>query len=156
MHLDTVSHLAKYPHEIELALWFHDAIYKPRSSTNEQDSASWASDFLTLNAVSQKTVKRIYDLIMATLYTAQTNSLDEDLIVDIDLTILGSEKITYDQFEKNIRQEYRWVPTFVFRKKRKDILVHLLERDRIYKNKYFYDKFEQQARVNLYAAIAAL
>lgn len=46
-HLDRVEGQALRPEEIELALWFHDAVYKPLSSSNEEDSAQWASKFLS-------------------------------------------------------------------------------------------------------------
>lgn len=47
-HFDAVQHLAEYPAEVELAFWFHDAIYKPLSSTNELDSADWCAKFALL------------------------------------------------------------------------------------------------------------
>ena len=48
-HLDTAVTLAKDVHEVEMALWFHDAVYKPLSATNEFDSAVWAVEFLSNN-----------------------------------------------------------------------------------------------------------
>ena len=44
--LPKVQHLLEKPAEVELALWFHDAVYQPRSKTNEIDSVAWARTFL--------------------------------------------------------------------------------------------------------------
>lgn len=44
--LDSAPHIANFPEEVELALWFHDAVYKPLSSKNELKSAEWARTFL--------------------------------------------------------------------------------------------------------------
>ena len=41
-HLDGVRGELDSPLELELALWFHDAIYKPISQNNEEESANLA------------------------------------------------------------------------------------------------------------------
>lgn len=155
-HLDSAVDLANDIYEIEVAIWFHDAIYKPFSAKNELDSAIWASEFLSDNRVSQDRIDRIHSLIMATVHTAETEGNDQLLIVDIDLSILGSSQAVYDQFEKDVRYEYKLVPYFLYRKKRKEILASFLERDRIYMNDFFHSKLEERARVNLSHAISSL
>jgi len=155
-HLDSVADLANDAIEIELALWFHDAIYKPFSASNELDSAVWASEFLLENEVEQSRIDRVHALIMATVHTAETAGNDQLLMVDIDLSILGSRPEVYNQFEKDVRYEYKLVPYFLYRKKRKEILISFVERDEIYRNEVFYEKFEKQARANLANAIEAL
>ena len=155
-HLDIVADLAGHANEIEMALWFHDAIYKPFSSTNEQDSAIWASEFLSNNGVSQGQIDRVYDLIMATIHSAETQGTDQLLMVDIDLSILGTPEAVYDQFEKDVRYEYKQVRYFIYRKKRKGILTSFLEREQIYRYDYFYERLENQARANLARAIDSL
>jgi len=55
-----------------------------------------------------------------------------------------------------VRDEYKLVPYFLYRKKRKEILTSFLERERIYQNDFFYDKFETQARANIGSAIKML
>jgi len=155
-HLDTVFDLADDVIEIEIALWFHDAIYKPFSASNELDSAVWALKFLSDNGVAKDRIDRVYSLIMATVHTAETKGNDQLLMVDIDLTILGSDPAVYDQFEEDVRYEYRLVPYFLYRKKRIEILASFLERDRIYKNEFFYLKLEERARANLSHAIEVL
>jgi len=125
-HLDSAAVLANDAYEIEVALWFHDAIYKPFSAKNEHDSAVWASTFLSENGVSQERIDRINSLIMATIHTAETEDSDQLLIVDIDLSILGSSRAVYEQFEKDVRYEYKLVPYFLYRKKRKEILTSFL------------------------------
>jgi predicted metal-dependent HD superfamily phosphohydrolase len=155
-HLDTVTDLANNACEIEIALWFHDAIYKPFSASNELDSAVWASTFLSDNGVAKERIDRVYNLIMATVHTAETAGNDQLLMVDIDLSILGTKSTVYDQFEKDVRYEYKPVPYFLYRKKRKEILTSFLERDRIYRYDFFHSKLEEQARVNLSNAIEVL
>lgn len=155
-HLNIVGHLAEHLMEVELALWFHDAIYKPRSSTNELDSANWCSEFLQSNNVESSVIERIHQLIMITCHNAVPATNDEQLLVDIDLAILGAPEDVYWQFETNVRKEYQWVPGFIFRAKRKEILQGFLDRYRIYHHNYFYDLLERRARENLAAAISRL
>ena len=155
-HLDSVAGLANDVVEIELALWFHDAIYKPFSANNELDSADWAVQFLVDNEIEKGRIDRVYKLIMATVHTAKTEGNDQLLMVDIDLSILGTSSLIYDQFEKDVRYEYKLVPYFLYRKKRKEICVSFLERDRIYQYDFFYELLERQARINLTNAIKRL
>lgn len=155
-HFDETKHLAMAPKELELALWFHDAIYKPLSSSNELDSANWASEFLKGNKANEETINRVFQLIMVTLHNGIPNDNDEKLVVDIDLAILGSPKEIYDQFEKNVRQEYKFVPKIIYKKKRKEILESFLARDRIYSHDYFYENLEQNARNNIENTIQSM
>lgn len=155
-HLDMVGHLAEHRAEVELALWFHDAIYKPRSSANELDSANWCSEFLQSNKVDSSVIERIHQLIMITCHNAVPATNDEQLLVDIDLAILGAPEDVYWQFEDNVRKEYQWVPGFIFRAKRKEILQGFLKRERIYHHDYSFESLEAQARVNLQAAVGRL
>ncbi len=155
-HLDEVRGDAQRPHEIEMALWFHDAIYNPFSATNELDSADWAQVFLRDCGTTNDAIARIYNLIMVTKNHADVTDNDGQLMLDIDLSILGAAPHIYDQFEKGIRYEYKKVPGFIFKKKRKQILQGFIAKDKIYIHPYFANKLEQQAHENLSRAIAAL
>lgn len=154
--LDRCAGQAENRAEVELALWFHDAIYKPLSAANEQESADWAASFMTVNRANPEAIARVQRLIMATRHEAATATRDESLLVDIDLSILGTDPIAYDAFEQAIRKEYAVVPGFIYRRKRAGILAGFLRRPRIYVNEPFHREREQQARINLQAAIARL
>ena len=155
-HLDDVRDLAERPDEIEMALWFHDAIYEPYSSTNEDDSAEWAADWLQDMGSAKEVFSRIADYILATKTHDAPTSIDGRLMLDIDLSILGARPSVYDAFELNIRREYTRVPGFIFRKKRKAILEGFLARKRLYSSDYFFDTLEAPARINLLRAISIL
>ena len=154
-HLDDVVDLADSANEIEMALWFHDAVYKTVSSTNELDSAALVLDFLSSNGVSIAITDRVYKLVMATDHRMKAKGNDQLLIVDIDLSILGANELVFSQFEKNVRYEYRHVPNFLYSRKRKEILANFLQRDRIYQHDFFHEKLEKQARINLESAIGS-
>lgn len=112
--------------------------------------------FLVRYGCTSEITERIYNLIMATAHTTQIGTRDEKLITDIDLAILGSEESRYQIFEKAVRKEYRRVPMFLYKKKRKEILTSFLERERIFDNELFFQEFEENARRNLESAIARL
>lgn len=146
---DDARALAGHPDEVELALWFHDAIYDVKGHQNEQRSADWARDALRDAGVSTDAAQRVHDLIMATRHTAVPSGRDEQLLVDIDLSILGAERARFDEYEQQIRKEYAYVPGFLFRRKRREILKGFLDRSAIYSTPHFHDMLEARARDNL-------
>lgn len=155
-HFATYSHLAENPEEVELALWFHDAIYDPHAKDNEEQSALLAEDELTKLNLPKDRIDRIKDLILITKHTAQPQTADEALIVDIDLSILGADEKRFNEYEVQIRQEYAFVEEPVFKSARKAILESFLNRETIYTTEEIRNNLENQARINLESAIRAL
>lgn len=154
--LDHAPEISEAPHEVELALWFHDAVYKPTSSKNEAESAQWAIQFLRSIGAPEGQQARILNYIMATRHDAEPDGGDATVVVDIDLSILGREAEYYDLFEERIRKEYRWVPGPLYRRKRIEVLESFLKRRSIYGSEYFRELYENHARRNLERAIRGL
>ena len=142
---DEVADLAPHPGEVELALWFHDAIYDPRRSDNEQRSADWASATVG---------ERVAALVMATRHEATPQDADAKALVDVDLWILAAPERRFDEYERQVREEYGWVPGFVYRRKRREILEGFLARPTIYNTDRFIERYEPGARANLARSLA--
>jgi len=155
-HLDHSLTECNHPNEVELAIWFHDAVYKPFSLSNELDSANWAKEFLCSVNYKEDGIERIHQFIMATLHNGEALSHDAKLLVDIDLSILGTSNAVYDTFEKNIRREYRLVPSIIYRKKRKQLLSTFIDRRFIYNTAEYQEQYEEQARKNIKRALSTL
>ncbi len=105
--LDAHREEAEAAGEVELALWFHDAIYRPTACDNEEQSADWARSAIRSAGLSSDLAERVAALIMATCHDAVPESADARLIVDVDLSILGSPPAAYDRYEDAVRREYR-------------------------------------------------
>lgn len=146
---DTVRGRAQRPDEMELALWFHDAIYDVKCSDNEERSADWARAVLAEAGVAAESADRVHALIMATRHTANPVLPDEQLLVDIDLSILAADEARFAEYERQIRKEYAFVPGWLFRRKRRAILRGFLDRPSIYSTAHFREALEQRARTNL-------
>ena len=153
---DQARHLAQDPVTVELALWFHDAVYRPRKSDNEEQSAALAKHCLTEAGVSDARVGSVIELIMATKTHEVQAGSDAGLMVDVDLSILGQNEKRFSEYEQQIRREYRWVPKIIFAPKRAEILERFLARDQIYATEWFRNKYEAQARHNLKGSISLL
>lgn len=148
--------LATEPVEVELALWFHDAIYRTWRRDNELRSAVWARMFVVAHGGPHDTAARISSHVMATAHVESPLSGDAALVVDIDLSILGQPLPVYDEFERNVRREYWWVPKRRYAAARTAVLTSFLARPAIYHVPMFRERFEQRARENLARAIEAL
>ena len=155
-HLDEARHLARKVHEVELALWFHDAVYEVRGQDNEEQSASWARDAAIKQGVANAVAERVHQLVVATKHDATPTSSDAALLVDVDLAILGAAVERFDEYERQVRQEYSWVPGFLFRRKRREILAAFLARPHIYNTDHFRARYEVSARGNLARSIERL
>ncbi len=154
--LDEARSLAERIHEVELALWFHDAVYQVRSQDNEEQSASWAQGTAERAGLPNAVVERLHRLILATKHNAEPASRDEALLVDVDLAILGAAPERFDEYERQVRVEYSWVPGFLFRRKRREILEGFLARPHVYNTDHFRACYEAAARANLVRSIERL
>lgn len=150
---EVVRSFAQHPHEVEMALWFHDAVYEVRRSDNEAQSADWARTSMLQAGASAEVAARVHALIMVTLHTAVPTDADALLLVDIDLSILGAGEKRFAEYEQQIRQEYRHVPGLLFQYKRREILRSFLDRPCIYGTAHFHQQLEERARDNLRRAI---
>jgi predicted metal-dependent HD superfamily phosphohydrolase len=140
-----------------LAGWFHDAVYNPQASDNEQRSAELAHRALGLLGVNEPTLIETARLILLTR-THQTAAEDRDgqVLLDADLAILGADQPTYDGYAHAIRQEYAWVPEEQYCSGRRRVLQGFLARTRIYYTPALFAQAEARARANLAREIAAL
>lgn len=146
---------AEHPAEIDVAIWFHDAVYDTHKSDNEAQSAAWAQAVLDAAGASGDTSRRISQLILATR-THEANDADARLMLDVDLAILGTPEPTFEAYDAAIRQEYAWVPEAQYRSGRGRILQDFLDRAAIFRTAHFHDRYEAQARVNLQRKIVEL
>jgi predicted metal-dependent HD superfamily phosphohydrolase len=148
--------LAEHPGEVAIALWFHDAVYDTRRHDNEAASAQWARQVLLEAGAEVAVVDRVHGLIMATRHSQVPSTPDAKLLVDIDLAILGAEPARFAQYERQIRDEYGFVPEPLFRDKRAEILRAFFERPALFATPAFAQSFDTKARANLARAIAQL
>jgi predicted metal-dependent HD superfamily phosphohydrolase len=147
---------APHPAEVELALWFHDAIYDTHRTDNEALSAALARDAALGLGVSQDCAQRISDLILCTRHAVEPEGADAEALIDIDLSILGAVPARFDQYERQVRSEYAWVPEETFRKRRAEILGQFLARRHIYSTGVFRERYEPRARANLARSLTTL
>jgi predicted metal-dependent HD superfamily phosphohydrolase len=154
--LDGSRGLAQRPDEIEAALWFHDAVYVPGRSDNEHRSGELAHTALSEAGVNLDAVQRVVAMVLATRHEAPVDDLDTQLVCDIDLSILGSAPAQFDEFERQIRQEYLRVPSPLYRRSRAAVLRRFLLRPSIYQTAAFRARYETAARENLERLLVAL
>lgn len=146
----------EHPHEVALALWFHDAVYDPQAADNEQRSADWATRALGDAGLAAASVARIAALILLTQHHAQPQGPDAEVLCDIDLAILGAPPGRFAGYEADVRREYGWVDEPAYRAGRRAVLQRLRRLAPLYHRAPARALLQAQAERNLDAAIAAL
>ncbi len=149
--------------EIELALWFHDAVYDSRHLDNEERSAELACAALQRAGATADVIERAERLILATKHKGPRRGLHApplsthaQVVVDVDLSILGRRESEFDDYDRKIRSEYAWVAEEDYRAGRARFLAGLLSRPALYHTDHFRASYEDRARRNLERAIARL
>ncbi len=143
--------------EVEIAIWFHDAIYDPLAKDNEAQSVALFRDCMAPQAnMPARGIDHIEAMILATATHAPDPDLSTRLLLDLDLRVLGSAPDAYAQYARAVRSEYSAVSDDAWRAGRPAVLRRFLERDAIYQTRYFNSRLEAQARKNLAEEIAAL
>lgn len=155
-HLESVRSLAERASEVELALWFHDAIYDTHSSDNEERSAVWARESALAAGLTPDQATRISGLVIATRHSAVPAGTDAMVLVDIDLGILGEDIDRFEEYELQVREEYSWVPELLYRRGRGKILKEFADREWIYSTDYFRAAYEERAPENIARSLARL
>jgi predicted metal-dependent HD superfamily phosphohydrolase len=153
---DAVRHLARQPVAVEMAIWFHDAIYDTHAQDNEERSAELAAQCLSEVGANGSLIETVKRLVLSTKSHDAAMDVDAPLMVDMDLSILGQSRERFHEYEIQIRQEYAWVPEAVFAAKRAEILGRFLARERNYATSWFSMKYEEQARGNLQDSVSKL
>jgi predicted metal-dependent HD superfamily phosphohydrolase len=153
--LDRVRDLAERPAELEVALFFHDAMYEPLASDNEARSAQELRQLAREAGMPTEAVERIVGLIESTA-THDAGSGDAALLSDIDLAILGAPPARYARYEREVRREYAAIDEASYRVGRAQVLRGFLERVEIYRTPRLAARLEAQARDNLSSALRAL
>ena len=169
-HYHTLEHLSEMfkvagklmdsandPAAIQLAIWFHDAIYDSHAKDNEDRSASLAVELLKTLGVSEATLTHVRSMILATAHVG-SDSVDSDseILLDADLAILSAEEKRYARYAADVAKEYSWVEESAYRAGRTKVLESFLKRQRIYRTARMFAAAEEAARRNLAAEIARL
>lgn len=154
--LEQVRELTTNPDAVELALWYHDAIYDTKAKDSEERSAELAIKMARGASLPDSFGQSVVNLIMATKHSESPTDPDVQLLVDVDLSILGQSEEKFDEYELQVRKEYEWVAEDAFVAGRSAILKSFLDRPTIYSTQFFRNKYEMQARRNIARSLARL
>jgi len=156
-HLVTVlartTELTVYAHDpdtVALAAWFHDAVYRPDRSENEERSAALAVRALTEAGVGQDRAAEVARLVRLTVdHDPADGDADGEVLCDADLAVLAGDPAQYAAYAAAVREEFAFVPDDAFRAGRSDILRRLLDLPRLFRTDYGRDQWEGVARRNI-------
>ena len=143
------------PDAVEMALWFHDAVYEVPTEKNELRSA----ELFAARAGGrgeERFRSKVRRLIMATTHSEPPATLDESFIVDIDLSSFG---LPWEEFLRDsiaVREEFPHVPGAEFYPRQRKFLESLVSRPAFCFTEFFRDRHEARARENIERIIARI
>ncbi|MFG2927720.1 HD domain-containing protein [Streptomyces achromogenes] len=156
-HVDTLERYAADPDVVRLAAWFHDAVYLPERSENEERSARLAERALPEAGLPDAKTAEVARLVRLTVgHDPGADDLDGQVLCDADLAILAAPPSAYAVYTAGIREEYHFVPNDAFRDGRSAILRQLLGLPRLFHTPYGREHWEATARYNLASELEML
>ncbi len=157
--LDTVTVLKEEAIDrelVNLAAWFHDAVYDVSRRDNEEQSARLAQTTLLGQGLTSSQVAEVTRLVRL---TAHHNPAPGDhngaVLCDADLGVLASDPESYAGYVRAVRSEYASVNDEDWRAGRTAVLQHLLELPVLFRTP-IAAPWESAARENLQAELESL
>ncbi|MFJ7194615.1 MULTISPECIES: hypothetical protein [unclassified Streptomyces] len=156
-HIDTLAGYAADPDAVRLAAWFHDAVYRPDRSENEERSAALARRALPEAGVPDGVTAEVARLVRLTItHDPADGDTDGEVLCDADLAILAAPPGQYAAYAAQVREEYGFVPDDAFREGRATVLRQLLALPRLFRTPYGAEHWEPRARKNLLTELELL
>ncbi|MFE2626872.1 hypothetical protein ACFXDP_02850 [Streptomyces sp. NPDC059374] len=156
-HVDVLAEYATDVEAVRLAAWFHDAVYLPERSTNEERSARLAERALPEAGVPAERTAEVARLVRLTVtHDPEPGDLNGEVLCDADLAILAAPPSAYAAYTAAVREEYHFVPNDAFRAGRADVLRQLLALPGLFRTPYGREKWEATARYNLTSELEML
>lgn len=151
--LDRIDELADHaddPDAVRLAAWFHDAVYRPDRSENEERSARLAQVALAEAGVGEERVAEVARLVRLTVsHDPRADDRNGEVLCDADLAVLAGTPAEYAAYAAAVREEYGFVPDDAFREGRAAVLRQLLGLPRLFRTETGYGRWEAAARHNV-------
>ncbi|MEU2225480.1 hypothetical protein [Streptomyces sp. NPDC018347] len=156
-HVDTLERYAADPDAVRLAAWFHDAVYLPERSENEERSARLAERALPEAGVPAARTAEVARLVRLTVgHDPADDDRDGQVLCDADLAILAAPPSAYAAYTAAVREEYHFVPNDAFRAGRSAVLRQLLDLPRLFRTPHGEEHWTATARHNLAAELEML
>jgi predicted metal-dependent HD superfamily phosphohydrolase len=151
--LTRATELTVYTHDpdsVALAVWFHDSVYEPDRSENEERSARLAERALTEAGVDAERTAEVARLVRLTVHhDPAEGDRDGEVLCDADLGVLAGSPTEYAEYAAAVREEYGFVPDEDFRAGRAELLRYLLALPRLFRTAHGRELWEPVARRNV-------
>lgn len=151
-----------YPDAVELAAWYHDAIYDPARGDNEERSALLLEHEMA-GLADAALIERAAWLVRCTADHALPPGMearlraDAAVFLDLDMTVLGADAAAFDAYERGIAAEYMPVHGAErYAAGRARFLDGMLARARLFHTDEAHAALDTAARGNMRRALAAL
>lgn len=157
--LDAVALLARPGDDlaaVELAAWFHDAVYAGRPD-DEERSAALARAQLEATGAAAGLVDEVVRLVLLTRsHDPRPDDRPGAVLCDADLSVLGADPDRYAEYVADVRAEYASVDDAAWRTGRAAVLRHLLSLEPMFHTSGARNRWERAARSNVTAELDAL
>lgn len=144
------------PAAVRLAAWYHDAVYDPTASDNEEVSAQRARAGLR-GLVPDERIDTVERLVRLTAgHDPEPDDADGAVLCDADLAVLAGPPDAYAAYASAVRTEYGHLSDEVFTAGRIAVLEQLLGLPALYRLPAVAAEWTPRARANMGAELALL
>ena len=148
-HVATLAAEADDVVAVELAAWFHDAVYDG-GGEEEERSARLATEELTAAGVAPDLVTEVARLVRLTAsHRPEPGDRNGQVLSDADLAVLAADQGRYADYVAGIRREYAHVADDDFRRGRVAVLNALLAKPSLFHTAHAHARWEARARANV-------